>query len=254
MSAVAAFARKERDEILHTWRLWVLPGLLLFFGLTSPVIAVLLPRLAEYAAGEAPGTVIEVPPPTAVDAYVQFIGNLQQIGSLAAVIIGAGVVAAEVRNGTAALTLAKPLGRGPYVLIKATAHYALTVVAALTGTAACIAVTAVVFDPGPLDRVAGAVGCWLLLAALLIAIATLLSTVLRSQIAAAVSAAALTILVGALSQISLIADYSPVGLWAAGGVLLLGKSAPLFVPVVSCIAATAIVLTGAVAVFRRREI
>lgn len=50
---------------------------------------------------------------------MQFLGNLQQLGSLAAVIIGAGIVAAEVRNGTAALTLAKPLGRGRYVLIKA---------------------------------------------------------------------------------------------------------------------------------------
>ena len=50
MSASRAFARQELDQVVHTWRLYVLPGLLFFFGLTSPVLAALMPALAEYAA------------------------------------------------------------------------------------------------------------------------------------------------------------------------------------------------------------
>ena len=31
MSGTAVFARKEAMEILRTWRIWVLPGILLFW-------------------------------------------------------------------------------------------------------------------------------------------------------------------------------------------------------------------------------
>ena len=254
MSPSRAFARQELDQVVHTWRLYVLPGLLLFFGLTAPVLAALLPELAEYATGETPGAVIELPPPTATDAYAQFLGNLQQLGSLVAVIIGAGVIASEVRTGTAALILAKPLSRTQYVLTKATAHFLLTVAAALAGAVACAAVTAVVFEVGPLGRFLAAIGCWTVLAAFLIAIATLLSAALRSQMAAAAAAAAIAITVGALSQVPAVGDYAPVGLWSAAGAILTGEPARLAVPIVTAVAGTAAALTAAVLVFRRREI
>ena len=44
MSGFAAFAGKEAREILRTWRIWVLPGILLFFALTGPVLAKLTPQ------------------------------------------------------------------------------------------------------------------------------------------------------------------------------------------------------------------
>jgi len=254
VSPSRAFTRQELDQIVHTWRLYVLPGLLFFFGLTSPVLAALMPELAEYAAGETPGAVIEIPPPTAVDAYVQFLGNLQQLGSLVAVIIGAGVIAAEVRNGTAALILAKPLGRTQYVLTKTAVHFLLTVLAALLGTAACVAVTALIFDIGPLARFIAAVGCWVLLVAFLIAVATLLSAMLRSQMAAAAAAAVVAITVGALSQLPAVGDCSPAGLWSASGAILAGRPSPLVVPILTTVAGTVAALAAAVIVFRRREI
>ena len=197
---------------------------------------------------------IEVPPPTATDAYAQFLGNLLQIGSLIAVIIGAGVIASEVRNGTAALILAKPLGRTQYVLTKAAVHFLLTVVAALVGAAACAAVTAVVFDVGPLVQFMAAIGCWTILVAFLIAVSTLLSASARSQMAAATAAAVVAITVGALSQIPAVGDYSPVGLWSAVGAVLADEPTPLAVPIVTAVAGTAAALAAAVLVFRRREI
>src|ERR1035437_11075744 len=38
MSGFAAFAGKEAREILRTWRIWILPGILLFFALTGQVL------------------------------------------------------------------------------------------------------------------------------------------------------------------------------------------------------------------------
>jgi len=36
MNGFTVFARKEAREILRTWRVWVLPGILAFFALTGP--------------------------------------------------------------------------------------------------------------------------------------------------------------------------------------------------------------------------
>jgi len=254
VSATGAFARKELSEVLHTWRLWVLPGLLVFAGITSPVMAALLPRLAKYAAGESPGTVITIADPTATDAYLQFVGNLQQLGSLAIVIIGAGLIAAEVRSGTAALTLAKPLSRTGYVLTKAGMLAGLTVAATAIGAIVCIAVTAAVFGPGDVGGMLAATACWLLLAMLLVAVATLLSAAVRSQMAAAVAGVGVVIAVGVLGQIGLIRDFTPAGLSSAGSSILTGEPAALAVPIVSTVALVAVLLLAAVAVFRRREI
>ena len=62
---MTAFLRKERGETLHTWRIWVLPAILLFIGVTSPVMTVLLPAIVKWAARSDPGTQIIVGRPTA---------------------------------------------------------------------------------------------------------------------------------------------------------------------------------------------
>jgi ABC-2 type transport system permease protein len=254
MSATRAFARKEIREVLHTWRLWVLPGLMVFLGITAPVMAALLPKLAQYAAGQTPGTVIKVASPTAIESYVQFLGNLQQMGLLAIAIIGGGIIAAEVRSGSAALTIAKPLSRTGYVLTKAAVLGLLTLAATAVGAVLCIAVTAAVFGIGPAGRFLAAVGCWLVLAALFAALATLLSAALRSQMAAAVCGAAAVIGLGVLSQIGVVGRFTPAGLWAASSALVAGKPATLFVPILTAVGVTIALLVGAVQVFRRREI
>ena len=41
MSGFRVFARKELREIVRTWRIWVLPGILLFFALTGPASTLL---------------------------------------------------------------------------------------------------------------------------------------------------------------------------------------------------------------------
>jgi len=39
MNGFSAFLRKEVSEILSTWRIWVLPGIVLFFAITGPPLA-----------------------------------------------------------------------------------------------------------------------------------------------------------------------------------------------------------------------
>ena len=55
MIGLGAFLGKELTEIRRTWRLWVIPGMLLFFGVTSPIIAALTPALVQSMAASQPG-------------------------------------------------------------------------------------------------------------------------------------------------------------------------------------------------------
>ena len=95
MTGFLAFLRKEFTEIVRTWRIWVIPGMLLFFGLISPIIAALTPALVQSMASAQPGVVVKLPPPTALDAAAQFLKNLNQFILIAIVIAGAGVVSGE---------------------------------------------------------------------------------------------------------------------------------------------------------------
>ena len=118
MTGFGAFLWKEFVEIRRTWRIWVIPGMLVFFGVTSPIIAALTPALVRSMAASQPGVVIQIPPPTALDAYGQFLKNLNQFVLIAVIIAGAGVVSGERSSGTAVLALTKPLSRGAFVLAK----------------------------------------------------------------------------------------------------------------------------------------
>ena len=59
--AFGTFLGKERRETVKTWRLWVLPGILVFLGLTSPVLTKLTPELLKATANSQPGVIIQVP-------------------------------------------------------------------------------------------------------------------------------------------------------------------------------------------------
>src|SRR3982751_444702 len=158
MTGFGAFLRKEVTEIRRTWRLWVIPGMLVFLGATSPVIAALTPALIKSVAASQPGVVMRMPTPRALDAYAQFIKNLDQFVLIAVVSAGAGVVSGERASGTAILALTKPLSRGAFVVAKILSQLGLLVLATALGTAACQGMTAVMFDGtdgGRLGPVAG---------------------------------------------------------------------------------------------------
>ncbi|HEY5518777.1 MAG TPA: hypothetical protein VIK17_03930, partial [Cellulomonas sp.] len=121
MSGTVVFARKEALEILRTWRIWVLPGILLFFALTGPVLARFTPEIVGALAADQLGG-FEIPTPTYLDAYAQWVKNLSQIALFALIIIYGGLVSGESRSGTAVLVITKPVSRSTFVVVKAAVH------------------------------------------------------------------------------------------------------------------------------------
>jgi ABC-2 type transport system permease protein len=254
MIGLGAFLGKELTEIRRTWRLWVIPAMLVFFGVTSPIIAVLTPALVQSMAASQPGVLIKLPPPTALDASGQFLKNLDQFVLIAVVITGAGVVSGERASGTAILALTKPLSRGAFVLAKILSQVTLVVAATTLGTAACLGVTAVVFDGSYAARLVTAVALWLLDASLLVVVMTLFSATFRSRGAAAGAGLGFYFLTLLFSNWGPAARYSFLGLMPAMRDALAGEALSLGWPVTTAVAAIVGGALAAVMIFERQEL
>ena len=256
MTGFLPFLRKELIEIRRTWRLWVIPGLLVFLGLTSPIIAALTPALVRSMAASQPGVVIQLPAPTALDAFAQFLKNLNQFVLLAILIGGAGVVSGERSSGTAILMLTKPLTRSAFVAAKIASQVILLLASTALGTVACLTITAVVFGGAHNDRLVTAVALWLLYASLLIVVMTFFSAAFRSRGAAAGAGLGFYFLTLLFSNWAPAARYSFLGLLPAMGDTLMGHGHPLPLgwPVTTAVAAIVVGGVAAVRTFELQEL
>jgi ABC-2 type transport system permease protein len=238
MTGLAAFMGKELTEIRRTWRLWVIPGMLLFLGLTSPIIAAVTPGLVQSMSGSRPGVVIHLPPATVLDASAQFLKNLDQFVLIAVVIAGAGVVSGERTSGTAILALTKPLSRGAFIVAKIVSQVSLLVAATALSA----------------GRLVTAVAIWLLYASLLVVVMTLFSAAFRSRGAAAGAGLGFYFLTLLFSSWGPTARYSFSGLMPAMSRALTGETLSLGWSMTTAVAAIAVGALAAVRIFERQEL
>jgi ABC-2 type transport system permease protein len=249
-----AFTRKEFLETRKTWRLWVVPGVLVFLGLTTPVLAAVTPAILKMTAERQPGVVIRFPDPTSIDAYTQFMGNLLQLALLVVIITGAAAVAGERRGGTAVLVLTKPLSRTSFVWSKAIANLVVLVAATALGAALCIAVTVALFDTAHIVAFVGSIAVWLALAAMFVCLMVWLSAALDKQAAAAGAGIAVYAALFALAGFPAVRDWTPAGIFTANDALLKGRDAALAQPVAVTLVLAVVFLLLAAWSFRRKEL
>jgi len=255
MRGFGVFLGKELREIARTWRIWVLPGIVLFFAASGPPLAEVTPQLlSSVMESQGTGAVISLPDATYVDAYLQWTKNLSQIVTFALIIMFAGAISAEKRGGTAILALTKPLTRPAFVLGKLVSHTILLTATTVVGAAVTWGLTLAVFGEAPLAPLAGATGVWRVSALFFVALLMLLSSAVDSQ----AGAAGLGLVVYLLLSIGTIWEpavtYSPAALVNAPTEIAMAEAVMLGWPIGTTIARTVLLAVAAVAVFRKREL
>lgn len=253
MSPFRAFLGKEFREIVKTWRIWVLPGIVLFLAVTGPVIARFTPQLVQAVAPDT-GLAIQIPDPTFRDAYLQWTKNLIQLVTFAIILIFAGAVSAERRSGTAVLVLTKPLSRTAFIVAKYVAQGLLLVTTVVVGAATTWALTLAVFGEALLVPLVQATGVWLVWGLLVLGIMIFLSSLVGSQAGAAGLGLGVFVLFSIGSIWTPVGRYSPAGLLGAPTDVLLGRAGPLLWPVVTGLVLTGISVAAAVVAFSRKEL
>ena len=254
MNATLVFARKETLEIVRTWRILVLPAIILFFAISAPLLARFTPEIVGAVGGDQLGT-IALPDATYVDAYAQWMQSLGQIFLFALIIIYGGIVSAETSSGTAILVLTKPMSRAAFVAVKAAVHSVFLAVLVIIGTLVIWGVTGAVFGQAPLAPLWEGTLVWLVLAVFYITLMTFLSALIPSAAGAAGAGIGAFVLLTIGALWVPLADYSPAGLAGHAAALAAEQPVPnlLWPVLVSLTAALALVVLAAM-MFRRKEL
>lgn len=251
MSLLAAF-RKEWLELIRTHRLLVVAIVLVFFGLTSPLLAKFTPELITLLP--IGGITIQMPPPTVADAIGQYIKNMAQFGIILALLLTMGAIAQEKDKGTAAMMLVKPIPRGAFLGAKYLGLAAMFAITLAAAGIACYYYTLLLFE-------AMNVLHWLVLNALLllyvlvyVALTLFCSTLVKSQAAAGGIALGLMALLGLVGAIPGLGKYLPGELVGWGTRLMLGDGTASWPALGVSVGLIVISLLAAWLVFKRQEL
>jgi ABC-2 type transport system permease protein len=253
VSGLAAFAGKEAREIPRTWRIWVLPGILLFFALTGPALAKFTPQILETFAGDQfKGLVL--PTPTYLDAYGQWIKNLSGIALYALIIIYGSIISSELKSGTAVLVLTKPVSRTAFIVAKAVVHSLFLAVLVVAGTLITWGLTAAIFGQAPGSALWSAALVWLVFGVLFIALMTLLSVLIGSAAGAAGAGLGAYALLSIAAIWKPLGTYSPAALAAQPASLAAGKEVAVLWPVLTSLLLAVVLVALAALAFRRKDL
>jgi ABC-2 type transport system permease protein len=253
MTSFAMFAGKEFREIVSSWRIWVLPGLVLFFALTGPPLAKFTPQILAAAVGDQIAG-IKLPPPTYVDSYAQWVKNLSQIVMIALVIAYGGLVSNETKSGTAVLVLTKPLSRTAFVVAKVAVHAIFLMAVVIVGTLTTWGLTSVIFGMAPSERLWEASFTWLVLGVMFIGLMTVLSVEIKSAAGAAGAGVGAFALLAIATIWAPLGKYSPAALTSLPASLVRGDSVAVGWPLTTSLFCAVLLVVLAAWRFERKDI
>lgn len=134
--------KKEFYEFLKTKKLIAIIAVFIFFAISSPIMAKIMP---EFLKTISSGITIIVPPPTWKDAFLQFFKNLNQMIFLILVLIFIGSIAEEKNRRTASLIVSRGIDRRVWVLSKFTFQLLLTISLSLSSFFICYYYSVILF-------------------------------------------------------------------------------------------------------------
>jgi ABC-2 type transport system permease protein len=220
MSFLTAFSKEFMEQRL-TRKFLIAMVILVLFGMTSPLMAKMVPQIMSLVPGGEVYSLM-IPTPTINDAVAQYIKNTAQFGILLALVFSMGAMAVEKDKGTAAMILSKPMSRGSFLLSKFAALALTFGISVIVAGIACYYYTFYLF--GKLDLLN-----WVALNGLLyfyilvfVAITLFFSTLTRTQyIAIGLSFGALIVL-GILGGLPGIGKFFPDAMISNASLLMMG--------------------------------
>lgn len=219
MTGLLPLLKKELLEQIRTYRLLIIGGILVFFGLISPLSLKYLPEIIKMAGESIPVT---IPPPTAAQSLAEYSGNLAQLGVLIMILFTMGTIANELKHGTALLTLSKPVAPAAFVTAKFIALSGTLLVSMAIASLVCFGYTMWLIGTGNAADFAGLNLLMFLFLAFCIALTLLFSSLFKSSLAAGGISIAIIIFQGVLTSIPVLGDYLPGKLLGWGMNLLTG--------------------------------
>jgi ABC-2 type transport system permease protein len=175
MNGAFVFLKKEFLEQTRSMKALILISVLLLFGMTSPLLAKLMPEIVSRFPMQ--GLIITIPEPTAPDAYAQFFKNVSQMGVIVLLLVFSGTLSQELSKGTLTMLLAKGLSRPAVIVSKFIAAVCLWTFGYALAAAVDYGYTVYLFGSFELPGLFFSLFCLWLFGAFLLAVLILASTV-----------------------------------------------------------------------------
>ncbi|MEL7562515.1 ABC transporter permease subunit [Dehalogenimonas sp. 4OHTPN] len=214
---------KELREQFKTFRLLIVGGVFLFFGLSTPLMIRYLPEIIKLAGGEN-AVPIELPPPTALQALAEYSATALQIGLLIAVLVTMGAIAGERKSGTALMTLSKPVSAGAFVTSKLIAISATFAAGLALGGLGAFGYTWLLFEDGDLGGFIAQTGLLAVYMTFCVAVTLVFSAVFRNSLAAGGVAIGALIAGTALTAVPYLGRVLPGAITSWGNHLTAGEA------------------------------
>ncbi|MCX7746772.1 MAG: ABC transporter permease [Clostridia bacterium] len=252
------FFKKEISEIIRTQKIFVIPAVFLFFGLTSPLTARYMQEIIKALGGAEFDVSGVIPKAEYFQAYAQFFKNLNSICIIVLVLIFAGTVVNEKVKGSAVLVLTKGIKRSEFIFAKFLSGAALFTFSYIISAVACIYYTYLLFPKFLHEYLwMGMIIFWVY-GIFLISMAVFISTISRSYAVAAVLSIVGYILLSILSLIPIdrVNQFNPGFLAVLPGKVLYETVAQnmIIVPTVVTSLLAVILIAASISIFKKQEI
>ena len=246
--------RLEWLRLSRTPRALALAAVYVIFGLGEPVLTKYLNAIINHAGG-ARKLRISVPPPVPYDGISAYISQVATIGLIVVVVIAAGAFGFDSRLGVATFLRTRVASVWQLIIPRFTVNAAAAIAAFVLGLLAAWYETSLLIGSLP----AAAMGEGILCAACYLTFAVALSAGAASVVKNTLGAVALTVVVLLALPIAglahSIANWLPSVLVNAPVSLISGTHLTHYLPAIgTAIAATALLLIGAAARLRSREV
>ncbi|WP_028544767.1 ABC transporter permease subunit [Paenibacillus taiwanensis] len=246
--------QKECKEMLRNYKwVWV-PLVFAALGIAQPITMKFMPDILSMAGSLPEGTIITIPPPVPGEVLGQTLSQFNTVGLLVLVLALMGAVSGEVKSGTAAALLIKPVSHVSYLMAKWAGAVSLTIPSVLLGYLCSWYYTAQLI--GHIDILAGAaaaclaLGWFLWIASITVAMSSLLNHAGGSAFAALAAALITSMLAGLLPSSS---GWLPAKLLQGAQLVLMDKALPFHWPIAALSALTLTLALMVIAVMRNMQ-
>jgi ABC-2 type transport system permease protein len=243
----------ERYRLTRTGRWVPVVVAYLLFGAIGPLSVKYLRQILEHAGSS--NIKIEVPTPTPPDGIQAFLGNAQQIGLLATVIIAAGALAFDARPTVSAFLRTRVASIGEIILPRYVTNTVLTMGAFAAAAAMAWVLTDVLIGALPAGPMIEGIVLALVYLAFAVAAVAMAAAIGRSQLSAVLITLAFLIALPILGLVKDLGRWLPSALIGALDGLLRGVPLSQYLPALAVtLVAIPALLWGAGRVAAGREL
>jgi len=199
--------RLEWLRLIRTRRWFSIAGVIVMFGFISPLTVRYAEDLLEVLG---PGDIqVTLPPATPDEAMRQYVGNIQQLGTLVVVLVSASALALDSRPEVAAFLRSRVRSTRDLVVPKFALNAGVAALAFTAGAFAAWYETEVLLDSLPVGRTLLAIATGALFQVFIVATVALAAGLSKSFLQTAIVAVGLLLSLPVLSLIGAVSPWLP---------------------------------------------